>query len=253
MEVHHHAHPEHGKKSWKSYFWEFLMLFLAVFCGFLAENRREHYIEHKRAHVYAASMVDDLVLDTVALGKVIQYWTYAAHNVDTLLQLLSTSGPDQIPSGKLYWYGLWGGASGIFVPNDATFQQMKSSGSLRYFTNKALSRKVAQYDQFIRKMQARDHYYDIISTEVRKLRSQIFAFQYNEVANQISRAKTIDQTKIDSFIKTNPPLLNKDPAVFNQYLEMVRSRRMADRLKDLKELQLLAIELLGELKKEYEL
>lgn len=37
MEVHHHAHHEHGKKNWKSYFWEFLMLFLAVFCGFLAE------------------------------------------------------------------------------------------------------------------------------------------------------------------------------------------------------------------------
>ena len=34
MEVHHHAHPTHGKKNWKSYFWEFLMLFLAVFCGF---------------------------------------------------------------------------------------------------------------------------------------------------------------------------------------------------------------------------
>ena len=34
MEVHHHAHHE-GKKNWKSYFWEFLMLFLAVFCGFL--------------------------------------------------------------------------------------------------------------------------------------------------------------------------------------------------------------------------
>ena len=31
MEVHHHAHHE-GKKNWKSYFWEFLMLFLAVFC-----------------------------------------------------------------------------------------------------------------------------------------------------------------------------------------------------------------------------
>ena len=33
MEVHHHAHHE-GKKNWKTYFWEFLMLFLAVFCGF---------------------------------------------------------------------------------------------------------------------------------------------------------------------------------------------------------------------------
>lgn len=44
MEVHHHPHDPaapHHKKNWKSYFWEFLMLFLAVFCGFLAENQRE--------------------------------------------------------------------------------------------------------------------------------------------------------------------------------------------------------------------
>ena len=30
MEVHHHAHHG-GKKNWKAYFWEFLMLFLAEF------------------------------------------------------------------------------------------------------------------------------------------------------------------------------------------------------------------------------
>lgn len=46
MEVHHHTHHEHGKRNWKSYFWEFLMLFLAVFCGFLAEYQLEHTIEH---------------------------------------------------------------------------------------------------------------------------------------------------------------------------------------------------------------
>ncbi len=44
MEVHHHTHPAHGKKTWKAYFWEFLMLFLAVFCGFLAEYQLEHVI-----------------------------------------------------------------------------------------------------------------------------------------------------------------------------------------------------------------
>ena len=48
MEVHHHTHATHGKKNWKSYFWEFLMLFLAVFCGFLAEYQLEHVIEHQR-------------------------------------------------------------------------------------------------------------------------------------------------------------------------------------------------------------
>ena len=47
MEVHAHSHS-HGKKNWKNYFWEFLMLFLAVFCGFLAENQREHYVEYQR-------------------------------------------------------------------------------------------------------------------------------------------------------------------------------------------------------------
>ena len=33
MEVHHHAHHSHGKKTWKNYFWEFFMLFMAVFFG----------------------------------------------------------------------------------------------------------------------------------------------------------------------------------------------------------------------------
>ena len=45
MEVHHHTHDPfatHHKKNFLSYFWEFLMLFLAVFCGFLAEYQLEH-------------------------------------------------------------------------------------------------------------------------------------------------------------------------------------------------------------------
>ena len=40
MEVHAHTQPDfhQGKhrKKWTHYFWEFFMLFLAVFCGFLA-------------------------------------------------------------------------------------------------------------------------------------------------------------------------------------------------------------------------
>jgi hypothetical protein len=63
MEVHHHPHHE-GKKNWRSYFWEFLMLFLAVFCGFLAENWREHLIEHKREKEFIGNLVRDLEKDT---------------------------------------------------------------------------------------------------------------------------------------------------------------------------------------------
>ena len=52
MEVHHHAHHGHEKKTWKNYFWEFFMLFLAVFSGFLAEIQVEHYVEHQREKKY---------------------------------------------------------------------------------------------------------------------------------------------------------------------------------------------------------
>ena len=43
METHHHTHTP--RKKWTHYLWEFLMLFLAVFCGFLAEYQLEHKIE----------------------------------------------------------------------------------------------------------------------------------------------------------------------------------------------------------------
>ena len=65
MEVHHHSHT--SRKKWTHYFWEFIMLFLAVFCGFLAENFREHQIEHKRAKQFARSLLNDLKEDTAAL------------------------------------------------------------------------------------------------------------------------------------------------------------------------------------------
>ena len=47
MEVHAHTHT--ARKKWTHYLWEFLMLFLAVFCGFLAEYQLEHKIEKDRA------------------------------------------------------------------------------------------------------------------------------------------------------------------------------------------------------------
>src|SRR5258708_5726966 len=67
MEVHHHAHA-HGKKNWKDYFWEFLMLFLAVFCGFLAEYYLEHRIEKERGRQFIESFYQDLKTDTARIN-----------------------------------------------------------------------------------------------------------------------------------------------------------------------------------------
>ena len=46
------------------------------------------------------------------------------------------------------------------------------------------------------------------------------------MANQITQANRIafSQARIDSFIASDPPLLSHDKVLFNQYVELVRSR-----------------------------
>src|SRR6185295_11376515 len=61
---HLHKAPSHG---WKHYFFEFLMLFLAVTLGFFVENQREHYVEHQRANEFAKSLVKDLQNDLTSI------------------------------------------------------------------------------------------------------------------------------------------------------------------------------------------
>ncbi|HVX27396.1 MAG TPA: hypothetical protein VHB70_13690 [Parafilimonas sp.] len=252
MEVHHH--PKVEKKNFKEYFLEFLMIFLAVTLGFFAENIREKITEHKRAKIYAATMVSDLKADTSSLIHYLNYWDYAANNVDTLFQLLSKLEPAKIPSGKLYWYGLFGGAPNIFISNDATFQEMKSAGALSYF-NTSLAQKITQYDQLTRRMRVYDEQDATIFSEVRKLRSQLFYVQFNEQANVVyqSTRGNNDRQKIDSFIQSNPPLLSTDKTIFNQYLEMVRSRFIPLKLRNADTLLTCATGIIRDLKKEYQI
>ncbi len=44
------------------------MLFLAVTLGFIVENKREHYIEEKRADHLVSSLIEDLQKDTANLN-----------------------------------------------------------------------------------------------------------------------------------------------------------------------------------------
>src|SRR6476620_5206719 len=82
MEVHHPSNP-HGK-SWTHYLWEFLMLFLAVFCGFLAENQREHYVEHQREKQFIQTLLQDLGNDTVNFNRSISVFKSNVERFDSL-------------------------------------------------------------------------------------------------------------------------------------------------------------------------
>src|SRR4029079_18493251 len=86
MEVHQHTHTE--RKKWHHYFWEFFMLFLAVTLGFLVENQREHFVEHKREIQYIRSYVEDLHTDIKVLDSMIGRCKDRNQMVDSLTYLL---------------------------------------------------------------------------------------------------------------------------------------------------------------------
>ena len=45
------------------------MLFLAVFCGFLAENQREHMVEHQREKQFVKSLIVDIQNDVKLIDQ----------------------------------------------------------------------------------------------------------------------------------------------------------------------------------------
>jgi hypothetical protein len=141
MEVHAHSH-NHEKKTWKAYFWEFLMLFLAVFCGFLAENQREHMVEHNREKKYARELLSDLRADSAFLVKLSTYLDSTLRWNEEFDSVMSSGTADN-------YNILMGYIKLQFIismsPTTATYSEMRSSGSFRYIQNDELARLLKKY------------------------------------------------------------------------------------------------------------
>jgi hypothetical protein len=150
METHaSHLHHAPGKKIWH-YFFEFLMLFLAVFCGFIAENWREQLRDHQREQEFIRSIVEDIKSDTLQSNEVLIQLKRISSGIDSVLIALSS--PEVINNSNNA-YRLWTKNLGleVFVSNDRTIEQLKNSGELRLIRKKAVSDSIMKYDQTLKK------------------------------------------------------------------------------------------------------
>ena len=125
------------------------MLFLAVFCGFLAEYQLEHYIEKQRAREFALSLHRDLVNDTASFNKTAGQLNICSKNIDSLVSLLSNPAELRQQTAKAYKYGAYAFAFPSSSPNESTLQQLLNSGSLRYFKNNLLVDSIKDYNNFV--------------------------------------------------------------------------------------------------------
>ena len=211
MEVHHHSHIE--KKKWTHYFWEFFMLFLAITLGFLVENLREHYVERQRAHEFAESLIVDLKKDTALLSSDLKQIDFVATRIDTFRTLAQTKNISDLPGGTWHYYARFTSWYFSFNSNNATIEQLKSSGSLRYFKNKEVVNAIAQYDRLCRAIKDLYNYEQPIINRTIDLRNQIFNAIYFSPIWDFN----IPREKIDSFMKTDIKFLDNSRTKFIEF------------------------------------
>jgi hypothetical protein len=144
MEVHAHTHT--ARKKWTHYFWEFLMLFLAVFCGFLAENQREHMIEHQREKQYMRSLISDLAADTATLNASFPRKDARINAIDSVFTFFLIHPDAKTVSGRLFRTIRRTNYDARFTRTNITFNQLKNAGGMRLIRNKQVADSISAYD-----------------------------------------------------------------------------------------------------------
>jgi hypothetical protein len=241
MEVHTHSHT--ARKKWTHYLWEFLMLFLAVFCGFLAEYKLEQTIEHHKEKEYIESMMEDLQNDTTKLSQLNSGLAKIENSIDTILMYY-----DDMPKGAnpilfrninaIYGFS-------IFIYSDRTIQQLKSSGGMRLIKNKKAANGIMDYDGYVRNYE----------------NNGLYVQRYWENLT-FQRINIIDQQALDNDLKTAGEinteknyLLVNDPVILRKLKSSIYELKIyhSHTIQDNIELKEKAMGLIQILKKEYHL
>jgi len=223
------------------------MLFLAVFCGFLAENQREHMVEHRREKEYINSLIKDVELDIaslkVSLGARKRYINY----YDSLVFLLKQN--DKNTLNDIYYYARFLGRMDEFKYHDRTIQQLKSSGSLRLIRNKKVADSIVIYDNEVIK--------EIINQQEREnnARLDMYYSSIGKVLDGYVWNDMVDEKGIISRYASDPPPLTATSKDINEFVVKVIYIKTSYRLtsKSIEAAITITEELIALFKKEYHL
>ena len=227
------------------------MLFLAVFCGFLAENQREHMVDHQREKTYMASLMEDLVNDTIDLASDNASWEMIIREADTLRNELIKQ-PETRNNKLIYRMASALNYNNTLSYHDRTIGQLKNAGNFRLIRKKYIADSIVEYDAVYQTAikNIEELYRIIIRPEQLELQDQLLSSKFYEITNNPSL--------FDSAIKMEPEVIlmkkGKEDMVFQYYNRLYNYRRLNfNRVRWQKNMLRMAINLIMMIKKEYHL
>ena len=158
MEVHHH--PSLEKKNFKEYFLEFLMIFLAVTMGFLAENLRENVSNSEKELNYMKGIVQDLKEDTIELKTTLfkQRFLLNEMNAATNIPVENMNmldAQDTFYRHFIYFYSL----VASFTPHDNTLTQLRNAGGFGVIRQKDILDSIGELNLYFQNLVKSDEEY----------------------------------------------------------------------------------------------
>ncbi len=158
MEVHHHSGGHHEEKHFKDYFLEFLMIFLAVTMGFLAENLRESITDKNHVEELAGQLKEDLINDTTKLTHLIAFQQVQLRRADSLYEILIQP-YNSIDYKKLQNMLVDCDRLDFFYPSTGAMSTIKKDLHLRKFVKTKIAKHIDLYEKDIvvlEKFESRD-------------------------------------------------------------------------------------------------
>jgi len=214
MEVHHHPDLHHKKKNFKEYFLEFLMIFLAVTMGFIAENLREHISDKEQVQRYMQSMVNNLKSD----GEMYRSYDSMSVSYCTTIDSIFTLLNNNIKStGQIYYLARTLTMLGSFIPSvhASSYLQMTGTGAVRLIKHQPVADSIASYYQLIKSFDdwtaiQRRRVDNLIAVNNKLFSAGVFFSMY--------KAMQSSGDSLQNIIKTNPHLETTDAPSVNMVM-----------------------------------
>jgi len=124
------------------------MLFLAVFCGFLAEYQLEHMIEHQREKQYMRSMLSDLSADTATINAAIPSKEARIRAIDTVFMFFRANPEAKTIRGNFFRTIRRTNYDIRFIRTNITLNQLKNAGGMRLVRKKQVADSISSYDLY---------------------------------------------------------------------------------------------------------
>lgn len=201
---------------------EFFMIFFAVFLGFVAENIREHFSQKETAKQYAQSLVHDLEKDTAMVQVDIKQMKQIMSTIDSVANFLRNKKIADLNNRTLYYYTSFECDYRPYTWSRATIDQVKSSGSLRYFSNDSIIMRISAYDAFTRHLDedfnGDNERNDKVSDKRNKIVDLNYPFQLPNVAHGNSIPDVNNPRKNNTDFQLLTDNMNEIRSVVNDYL-----------------------------------